>query len=111
MQGKSDLQILLTAHMDTVEPGRGISPFVADGIIQSSGETILGADNKAGIAAILEAVLSLEGMPENSLELVFTKSEEVGNLGAVNLDYSLLKSKVGFSFDTGGEIGNLAIQL
>ena len=109
VQGKSSFPILVTAHMDTVEPGRGISPFINNGVIKSSGETILGADNKAGVAAILEVVLSFEDIPENSLEIVFTKSEEVGNLGAVNLDYSLLKSKVGFSFDTGGEIGNVVV--
>ncbi len=109
VQGKSNETILLTAHMDTVEPGRGISPFINNGVIKSSGETILGADNKAGVAAILEAVLSFEDIPENSLEIVFTRSEEVGNLGAVNLDYRLLRSKVGFSFDTGGKIGNLVV--
>ncbi len=100
--------ILLTAHLDTVEPGKNIKPIIEKGLIKSSNNTILGADNKVAVAIILEL---LENFAENkinrSLEIVFTLSEEVGNYGAVNLDYSLLKSKVGFSFDSEGEIGTI----
>jgi len=103
--------IVLMAHLDTVEPGRGIIPKIKDGIIKSSGNTILGADNKVGVVAILEAVHSVleKGVSNKSLELVFTISEEVGNLGAINLDYSLLKAKKGFSFDSGAPIGTIVI--
>ena len=48
--------IMLSAHMDTVNPGYNIKPQIIDGVIRSDGTTILGADDKAGIAAILEAV-------------------------------------------------------
>lgn len=107
VEGKGD-PILLTAHLDTVEPGKNVKPIVENGLIKSSNNTILGADNKVAVAIILEL---LENFAENkidrSLEIVFTLSEEVGNYGAVNLDYSLLNSKVGFSFDSEGEIGTI----
>lgn len=99
--GKSQ-PYMLNAHLDTVEPGRGIIPKITNGWIGSSGNTILGADNKAGVAAILEAVrkLSLDDPQKRyPLEIVFTTSEESGNFGAAGLDYSKIKSKLGYSFD------------
>ena len=51
--------ILLSAHADTVEPGRNIKPKIIDGIIKSDGKTILGADNKVGLAVILDTIREL----------------------------------------------------
>jgi tripeptide aminopeptidase len=100
--------IILTAHLDTVEPGRGIKPLIVDGLIKSSGDTILGADNKVGVAVILNLLEILVSKKINvSLEIIFTLSEEVGNLGAVNLDYSLISGKCGYSFDTIGPLGEI----
>ncbi|EKE05794.1 MAG: peptidase T-like protein [uncultured bacterium] len=95
---------MLNAHLDTVEPGRGIKPKIVNGWIRSSGSTILGADNKAGVAAILEAInkiVSEKSDPRvrHPLEIIFTTSEESGNYGAAKLNYSKLKSKLGYSFD------------
>ena len=93
---------MLNAHLDTVEPGRGIRPKIVNGWIKSSGNTILGADNKAGVAAILEAVRKMvlvDPQKRHPLEIVFTTSEESGNYGASGLDYSKIKSKLGYSFD------------
>jgi len=53
------MTVVLSAHLDTVEPGRGIRPVVRDGVVRSEGETILGSDDKAGIAGILEALTVL----------------------------------------------------
>lgn len=107
LKGKTE-SVLLTAHLDTVEPGRGVKPVIENGIIKTSGDTILGADNKVAVAIILETVERLVERKEDiSVEVVFTLSEEVGNYGAVNLDYSLLKSKFGYSFDSEGEIGTI----
>ncbi len=107
LKGKTE-SILLTAHLDTVEPGRGVKPVIENGIIKTSGDTILGADNKVAVAIILETIERLVERNEDiSVEVVFTLSEEVGNYGAVNLDYSLLKSKFGYSFDSEGEIGTI----
>jgi tripeptide aminopeptidase len=89
--------ILFAAHGDTVKPGVGIQPVVRDGVISSQGETILGADCKAGIAEFLEAVLSAERHPP--LQLVVTREEETGFFGVKNLDYSLLRARRGFLLD------------
>ncbi len=103
LPGNKNLEsYLLNAHLDTIEPGRGIKPKIVNGWIVSSGDTILGADNKAGLAAILEAVkrLILTSPEErHPLEIIFTTSEESGNWGAVKLNYSKLKSKTGYSLD------------
>lgn len=90
--------LLLAAHADTVKPGKGIEPVVEDGTIRSQGETILGADDKAGIAEIIMAIRTAERHPP--LEIVITRSEEIGLLGAKNLDYSLISAKRGFVLDS-----------
>ena len=90
--------IFLGAHADTVRPGIGIEPEVVDGVIRSKGETILGADDKAGLAAIIEAVLHAEKRPP--VEIVITREEEVGLVGAKNLDLSLLEATRGFIVDS-----------
>lgn len=105
--------ILLAAHMDTVEPGRGVKPHINEhGFIRSDGTTILGADNKAGIAIILSTLITYSKLPKSKrrpVEIVFTVSEESENIGAINLDYSQIKSRVGYSFDDAGAIGNITI--
>ena len=90
--------IFLAAHADTVKPGIGIEPVLEDGIIRSKGETILGADDKGGLAAIVEAVLTAEIRPH--VEIVVTRSEEIGLLGAKNLDLSLLTARRGYAVDS-----------
>jgi tripeptide aminopeptidase len=89
--------LMLAAHADTVKPGKGVKPIVRDGVIYSSGDTVLGADCKAGIVEILEAVSSSRRHPP--LEIVITRQEEIGFVGAKNLDYSLLKAKRGLLVD------------
>lgn len=99
---------LFCAHLDTVGPGVGIVPVIEDGVIRSSGNTILGADDKSGIAAVLEAVESLleaGEQPEHPVEVLFTLCEEKGLKGAFAADFSMIKSKQGIVLDTGGDIG------
>ncbi|MFZ5592167.1 MAG: M20/M25/M40 family metallo-hydrolase [Bacillota bacterium] len=104
--------LLLSAHMDTVEPGRGVDPVLEDGIVRSRGETILGADDKAGIAIILEAVrvLQEQKIPHGPLEVVLTVGEEQGLLGARHLDYSLLTARWGYVLDCDGQPGTLIVR-
>lgn len=104
--------LMICAHMDTVEPGRGVRPVVDGGIIRSSGDTVLGADNKAGIAIILEAVrLIFENrISHPSLEVVFTVFEEGGLLGSKNMDPGVLSSKMGYILDSGGPPGTIVTQ-
>lgn len=97
-KGSAREPLLLAAHADTVKPGKGIEPVIDAGIIRSKGETILGADDKAGIAEIVEAVRTATRHPP--LEIVITRSEEIGLLGAKNLDYSLISAKQGFVLDS-----------
>ena len=95
---------LLSAHMDTVEPGRGIRPVLEGDLIRTDGSTILGGDPKAGVAAILEALTSLHqaGRGHRPVELVFTRGEEVGLEGSRHLDYSLVTAKYGIVLDGEG---------
>jgi tripeptide aminopeptidase len=90
--------ILLGAHADTVKPGKGIVPIVEDGVVHTDGTTILGADDKAAIAEIMEALRTAARRPP--VEVLVTRSEEIGTLGARNLDLSLVRSKIGFIVDT-----------
>jgi tripeptide aminopeptidase len=94
-QGKDP--ILLSCHADTVKPGQGIEPVVEDGVVRSKGDTILGADDKAGIAEVLEALRSAEVRPP--VEFAVSRQEEVGLLGAKNLDFSRLSARKGFLMD------------
>jgi tripeptide aminopeptidase len=113
VKGSLDRQpILFSCHMDTVIPGKGIKPIIKDEVIYSDGTTILGGDNKAGIAAVVEA---LRLMKENNIdhgpiEIVFSIAEEGGLFGAKNLDYSKLESKLGFVLDSGGDPGQIVVK-
>lgn len=105
--------ILLCAHMDTVEPGRGIKAKACeDGWIISSGETILGSDDKAALAAIIEAYdCSVENQtPRPRLELLFTVSEEQGLLGIKEFDFSMLEAELAYVIDDGHEPGSIVVQ-
>ncbi|MHB9032152.1 MAG: M20/M25/M40 family metallo-hydrolase [Anaerolineae bacterium] len=104
--------LIFTAHMDTVVPCDRVTPVVKDGIIASDGTSVLGGDDKSGVAAILEAVQALleSKRPHRPLELIFTVREEVGLLGAKALDTSLLKSRMAVGLDAGGEQGTVVVQ-
>ena len=99
--------VMLTAHMDCVEPCAGIHPVIEDGIIRSDSTTILGADDKAGVTAILEALRQLRehAIPHGPLQVVFTVAEENGVHGSQHLDSSLLHADMGFTLDTHGHPG------
>jgi tripeptide aminopeptidase len=101
---KKGQPLLLSAHMDTVGPTEGLIPVLEEGIFRSAGQTILGADDKSGIAEIIEAleVLREAGIEHVPLEIAITVCEEVGLLGAKHLDFSLLTAKRGIALDTTG---------
>ncbi|WP_138753430.1 M20/M25/M40 family metallo-hydrolase [Paenibacillus sinopodophylli] len=104
--------ILFTCHMDTVTPGTGIKPQLdEDGYIRSDGTTILGADDKAGIAAIFEAVrvVQEQALPHGRIQFVITVGEESGLLGARAMDASKLEAKFGYALDSNGAIGDIAV--
>lgn len=97
--------ILLCAHLDTAAPGDSINPAVKDGVISSDGTTVLGADNKAGVAAALEAVQTIveKKLPHYPVELLFTICGEAEMLGAKYADYRNIISKEAVVLD--GEAG------
>lgn len=102
--GRTGEPLLLSAHMDTVEPCAGVEPLLRDGVFTSAGETILGADDKAGIAELIEAleVVREQAIPRGPVEVVITIAEEVGLLGAKLLDPGRLNSRRGLALDTSG---------
>jgi tripeptide aminopeptidase len=103
--------LLLCAHMDTVEPGRGIKPIVKNNIIKSDGTTVLGGDDKAGITEILEAVkyLKQKKISHRALELIFTREEETTFAGSLNLNYKKIKSKEALILDLARIPGNITM--
>jgi len=94
--------LMLNAHMDIVEPGLGVRPRLKDGVFTSDGTTVLGADDKSAIAIIIEAirVLCENNLSHGPIELVFTICEEIGLLGAKNLDFNLISAQYGYALDT-----------
>ena len=106
---KGIIPVMFAAHMDTVVPGKNIKPVLEEGKIVSAGDTILGGDDKAGVAGILEALRFIKenNVPHGDIEILFTICEEIGLYGAKNLDLSQLKSKIGFILDAGGQVGGI----
>ncbi|TES89042.1 MAG: M20/M25/M40 family metallo-hydrolase [Desulfobacteraceae bacterium] len=93
--------LLINAHMDTVEPGKGVAAVLENGVFTSDGTTILGADDKSAIAIILETikVIKENDLPYGPIEIVLTVCEEIGLLGARNLDFDLITAKFGYALD------------
>jgi tripeptide aminopeptidase len=104
--------IFLCAHLDTVPPTGRIEPVVDDeGVVRNAAGTILGADDKAAVAVMLEAarrVLS-ERRPHAGIELLFTPKEEVGLIGAAAFDESRLEARLGFVYDQAAPIGDVVL--
>jgi tripeptide aminopeptidase len=103
--------LLFAAHMDTVQPGRGIVPVVKNGRIIPASQTILGADNKSAIAVFLHGVRLAQKrkIPLAPIEFVFTYGEEQGLQGAKNLDTKAVRSRRGICFDSDGNVGTITV--
>lgn len=104
-------KLLFTSHMDTVEPGIDIKPVIDEknGVIKSDGSTILGSDDKAGIAAILEAmrIIKENNIPHGDIQVVFSIWEEKGLMGAKYLDYSKIDADYIYVLDMDGSPGRI----
>ena len=109
LPGNREGTILVSTHMDTAGTDRGIVPIIdPDGVIRTDGSTILGADDKSGIAGCLELLTLLRNNPEwphPTIEFVVTVGEESGLLGSRHMDVSQLKATHGFVLDTAGVMG------
>lgn len=101
--------ILLSSHVDTVTPGIGIKPIVEGDIIKTDGTTILGGDDKAGVAIIVECMRTIieNNVQSRPIEAVFSIYEEGGLKGATEFDLSNISAKEGIVIDSGGPIGSI----
>jgi len=104
--------LFFCAHLDTVLPEGPIEPEVGeDEVVRNAAGTILGADDKSAVAAMLEAAARLveDGRPHAGVELLFTPKEEVGLLGAAAFDQTRLGARVGYVYDHAGPIGEIIL--
>ena len=103
--------LVLCAHLDTVPPTGPIEPTIEDGVVRNAAGTILGADNKATVVAMLEATRRIvtEKRPHAGVELLFTPKEEVGLLGAYAFDTRRLEARAGFVYDQAAPIGEIIL--
>ena len=111
LKGTLDVEpIYFTVHMDTVVPGVGIKPEIReDGYIYSDGTTILGADDKAGMAALFEMARRLkeQNIEHGTIQFVITAGEESGLAGAKELNPEHIIAKYGFAVDSDGKVGGI----
>ncbi len=104
--------LFFCAHLDTVPPEGPIEPVVGeDEVVRNRAGTILGADDKSAVAAMLEAVARLveDGRPHSGVELLFTPKEEVGLVGAAAFDESRLAARLGYVYDHAGPVGQVIL--
>lgn len=101
-------RIFLSAHFDTVEPTEGLVIVEKDGVFSSDSETILGADDKGGMAPAIEAVRAIieTGEPHGDVYLLFTCGEEIGLVGAKHIPVDELEIDFGYVLDTGPPVGS-----
>lgn len=103
--------LFFSSHTDTVSPGIGIEVIEKDGVLHSKGDTILAADDKAGIAIMIEAIKRIQEqkIEVGSLEFVLSPGEEIGLIGSSALDMNLIEAKNGYVLDSGGPVGRVTI--
>src|ERR671938_388342 len=103
--------LFFCAHLDTVPPQGPLEPVIDDGFVRNAGGTILGADNKAAVASMLEAtrVVLAENRPHAGIELLFTPKEEVGLIGAYAFDHRRLGASIGYVYDQAAPIGEVIL--
>ena len=112
-RGEPDIEpVLFAAHMDTIQPTAGINVRIDDGIMHTDGTTVLGADDKAGIAAMIEGVLAIRdsGVRHGDIELLFTVAEETGLYGAKATQPDHVRSRIGYVLDDGKPVGGAVHQ-
>ena len=96
--------IFFCCHMDTVEPARGVKVRRENDTFFSEGDTVLGSDDKSGIAAIIECIRYIRenNIPYGPIEIILTTCEEIGLLGAKALDPGMVNATIGYALDSTG---------
>ena len=103
--------VLLSGHMDTVEPSKGKKGIIGeDGVIRSAGKAVLGADDVAGLVEILEGIRSVKeaGVPHRDIEILFAIAEELYIKGSSVFDFSKVRAKEAYVLDISGPVGSAA---
>src|SRR6266699_5926177 len=103
--------LFFCAHLDTVPPSEPLEPIVDGDVVRNAGGTMLGADNKSAVVAMLEGVRRVlaGNRPHAGIELVFTPKEEVGLIGANAFDHDRLRAEVGYVYDHAGPVGEIIL--
>jgi len=112
LKGQLDVPtIYFTSHMDTVVPGKGVKPLIENNVVKSDGTTILGADDKTGLAAIFEAirVLKEQNIAHGDIQFVITVGEESGLVGAKALNKEMIHADFGYALDSDGPVGDVIV--
>lgn len=115
-EGVEGIPIFFCAHLDTVTLDDDLDPVIEDRdgqlVITNSSSAILGGDNKAAVAVMLELVRELvsTGAAHAGVELILTPCEEIGLLGAKAFDVSRLSAQHGYVFDHANDIGSIVVQ-
>ena len=101
--------IYFCAHIDTVSPGKGVKPVIKGDMIYSDGTTVLGGDDKSGVAGLVVAVDEVikKNIPHGKIVLIFTALEEKGHMGAHQIDINKYGVHYGYVFDTSGNVGKI----
>jgi tripeptide aminopeptidase len=103
--------LFFCAHLDTVPPDGPLEPVLDEGVVRNAGGTILGADNKSAVVAMLEGARRVlaEGRAHAGIELLFTMQEEIGLLGAAAFDHERLRANLGYVYDQAAPIGEIIL--
>jgi tripeptide aminopeptidase len=98
---------VLLSHMDTARPTENLKTIILEDRIISSGDTVLGVDNRAGVAVLLYTLekIAQENISVKDFTIAFTTCEETTLLGSKNLGING-EIKNGFIFDSGYRPGN-----
>jgi tripeptide aminopeptidase len=108
--GRGEGWLMLCAHLDTVPVSGEVRVAQGGGLLRSEGDTILGADDKSGVAALIELAADAGRVPPPvGLELVFTVAEERGLRGAKELDLGTLRSERGLVLDHAGPLEEVVV--
>ncbi len=113
LEGKNEEKdaIFFTSHMDTVVPGKGINPILEDGYIKTDGTTILGADDKAGLASMIETIhlIKEKEIKHGKITFLITFGEESGLVGSSKFNITKLDAKYGYALDSDGDVGKITV--
>ncbi len=112
LKGEEGIEpVIFSAHMDSVESTEALKPVLENGVIRSDGTTILGADDKTGIAVSLEGIRSYleSGKPRGDIQCVFTVGEENGLNGSSNIDISRLLDGNMYVMDSGSPVCSIVL--